>query len=427
MIAPQIPVDEAERLAELRALNILDTPPEERFDRLVRLASSALGVPIAYVAMVDAERQWFKSKCGLDADQTSREASFCGHTILQREPLIILDAARDHRFHDNPMVTGDPFIRFYAGFPLAGPDGHNVGTLCIADREPREFPDPQRKTMTELARLAEDELDMLDTIASQRQLIETQQELVRTQGKLRRELADAAAYVRSLLPARLSEGPVRTDYAYLASSELGGDLFGYHWRDDRRLAIYLLDVCGHGVGASLLSSAAYNALRREALAETDFADPAAVLEALNRAFPIEDNAGKFFTIWYGVYDRTDRTLRYSAAGHHPAVLFNGDSSPRHLGDAGFMIGVTPDPGYETAIVPVEPGARLYVFSDGAFELRRGSRADGDMLGLEGFDGMLRRRTAAPRARVEAIVNDLRDYQGGNAFPDDVSLVEAVFT
>lgn len=426
MIAPEIPVDEAERLTELRALNILDTPPEERFDRLVRLASSALDVPIAYVAMVDADRQWFKSKCGLDADQTTREVSFCGHTILQREPLIILDTTRDQRFHDNPMVTGDPFIRFYAGFPLAGPDGHNVGTLCIADRQPREFPGPQRDTMSELARLAEDELDMLDTIASQRQLIETQQELVRTQDKLRRELADAAAYVRSLLPARLTEGPVCTDYAYLASSELGGDLFGYHWRDDRHLTIYLLDVCGHGVGASLLSSAAYNALRREALADTDFADPAAVLEALNRAFPIEENAGKFFTIWYGVYDRIDRTLRYAAAGHHPAVLFNGDDSPQHLGEAGFMIGVTPDPGYETAVVPVEPDARIYLFSDGAFELRRDSQPDGEMLGLDGFDAMLCQRATHPRQRIDAIINDLREYQNGDDFPDDVSLIEAVF-
>ena len=119
IVAPPLP-GEQERLADLRALKILDTPPEERFDRIVKLASDVFEAPIAYIALVDAERQWFKAKCGVDANETSRRISFCSHTVSQNEPLIIPDAAADERFHDNPLVVDDPHIRFYAGHPLAG-------------------------------------------------------------------------------------------------------------------------------------------------------------------------------------------------------------------------------------------------------------------------------------------------------------------
>lgn len=137
MLAAPIAANDAERLAALRALLILDTPPEERFDRLVEFAQSEFDVPIALISLVDGERQWFKSNIGLPVCETPRDISFCGHAIHADRPLVVPDATLDPRFADNPLVVGEPRIRFYAGAPLILPGGHAVGTLCLIDRTPR--------------------------------------------------------------------------------------------------------------------------------------------------------------------------------------------------------------------------------------------------------------------------------------------------
>lgn len=250
MLAAPIPAHEAERLAELRALKILDSPREDRFDTLVRLARHVFRVPIAYIALVDAERQWFKAQEGLDVDETPRSISFCGHAINQDGPLVVPDALLDSRFADNPLVTGGPRVRFYAGHPLAGPTGYKVGTLCLVDHEPREFDEYHQVGLTYLAGLVEQQLHLVDLIGTQRELLETKTALVAAQDRLNRELQEAREYIRSQLPPRSAEGPVRTDWTFASSSELGGDLFGDFWLDEDRLAIYLIDVCGHGVGAA---------------------------------------------------------------------------------------------------------------------------------------------------------------------------------
>lgn len=128
---------ESARLKALADLNILDTAAEKMFDDIVDAAALALDAKIALVSLVDANRQWFKARCGLDADETGRDIAFCSHAIEQSEPFIILNAAHDPRFADNPLVTGPPHIRFYAGAPLITPSGHAVGTLCVIDDEPR--------------------------------------------------------------------------------------------------------------------------------------------------------------------------------------------------------------------------------------------------------------------------------------------------
>jgi diguanylate cyclase (GGDEF)-like protein len=158
MNTPDFPKNEKSRLYKLRELNILDTEPEERFDRLTRMAKRMFDVPIALVSLVDANRQWFKSCIGLDARETPREISFCGHAILGDEPFIITDAHEDHRFADNPLVTGQPYIRFYAGCPLELPRGHKLGTLCIIDSKPREMDHDDLTLLKDLARMAEKEI-----------------------------------------------------------------------------------------------------------------------------------------------------------------------------------------------------------------------------------------------------------------------------
>ena len=139
MIAAPVPVDEAERLQALRELLILDTPPEERFDRITRFAMAEFEMPMAVISLVDRDRQWFKSNFGVDCAQTSRDVSFCAHTILERQTLVVPDALKDTRFRDNPLVIGKPWVRFYAGAILRLPYGPAVGSLCVMDTRPREF------------------------------------------------------------------------------------------------------------------------------------------------------------------------------------------------------------------------------------------------------------------------------------------------
>lgn len=158
MIPPLLPIDEASRLEALRSLNILDTSAEERFDRLTRLARRLFGVPIALISLVDANRQWFKSCQGLGAAETPREVSFCGHAILSDQIFVIPDALLDERFHDNPLVTGDPKIRFYAGCPITTPDGSRIGTFCVIDQKPRHLDEEERELLRDLAQMAEREI-----------------------------------------------------------------------------------------------------------------------------------------------------------------------------------------------------------------------------------------------------------------------------
>lgn len=421
MTPAPIPASENERLADLTALKILDTPPEERFDRIVRIAKGVFRVPMAYIALVDRNRQWFKAKAGLDADETPRDVSFCGHTILQHEALVIPDAREDARFHDNPMVIGPPHVRFYAGYPLKGPSGQNVGTLCIVDHAPRNLDEHERWLLRELAAMAEHELGLMDTIEAQRALLDTRQQLIESQRHLAEELAQAAAYVASLLPARLT-GPIATDHLLVSSSQLGGDLFGYHWLDDDRFALYLLDVCGHGVGAALLSVSVQHALRTQTLPGVRFDAPDEVLTALNRTFPMEAHDGRFFTIWYGVYDRRIGELRYASAGHPPALLFDAEGNETRLGCANLIAGVDADTTYDLHTHLMAAGSRLYLFSDGVYEAEQ---ADGRLLGLEGLAELL--KSAPPGGSlVEQVYEEVCRRHGSRALADDFSLVEIRF-
>lgn len=152
--------DEEGRIAALNRLSVLDTPAEEPFEKIVNLVRTVLGVPIATVTLVDSERQWFKARSGLRAQETPRSVSFCTHTIRQREPLIVSDALLDHRFTDSPLVQDDPHIRSYAGIPLQTSDGYNVGALCAIDTQPRTFSDEEIAILTSLAHIVTDEMEL---------------------------------------------------------------------------------------------------------------------------------------------------------------------------------------------------------------------------------------------------------------------------
>ncbi|MFT7695949.1 MAG: GAF domain-containing protein, partial [Candidatus Latescibacterota bacterium] len=196
MMTPDLPTGEEVRLASLYALKILDTDPEDRFERVVNLASRLFDVPIALVSLVDVDRQWFKACYGLDARSTSRDVSFCGHAIHQSEIFVVEDATRDERFADNPLVTGELGIRFYAGRPLAAPDGSLVGTLCLIDRVARSFGAEDQKALDDLAEMVETELAQVGMAELQRDL---------AQALSQREAAEKelAENQRELLASRL--------------------------------------------------------------------------------------------------------------------------------------------------------------------------------------------------------------------------------
>lgn len=155
MQEPEIPPDELERLNSLRKLMLLSSPDEEAFDRITRIASRLFHVPIALVSLIDVNRQWFKSCVGLPIRETPRGISFCGHAILKNGVFVISDAQEDIRFADNPLVTGEPHIRFYAGKPIRSPEGKPIGTLCIIDRNPRRFTHSDIQNLTDLAGFVE--------------------------------------------------------------------------------------------------------------------------------------------------------------------------------------------------------------------------------------------------------------------------------
>jgi GAF domain-containing protein len=194
MTAP-IPQNESKRLKVLWQYEVLDTVPEEVFDDLTELAARICEAPIALISLVDEKRQWFKSKVGVTVSETSRDVSFCAYAITQGELFIVPDATRDDRFANNPFVTSDPKIRFYAGAPLITPDGHALGTLCVIDKVPRELRPEQKQALVILARHVVSQLELR---RRSRELVSVRGENARYQGELEKARAELAVARREL-------------------------------------------------------------------------------------------------------------------------------------------------------------------------------------------------------------------------------------
>ncbi|MGI6853529.1 PP2C family protein-serine/threonine phosphatase [Mesorhizobium sp. 1B3] len=255
------------------------------------------------------------------------------------------------------------------------------------------------------------------------QLAQQNLQLEQTQQRLDAELADAARYLFSILPEKRDTLP-KTDWLLVPSTELGGDSFGYRRIDDDHFACYLIDVCGHGVGAALLSVAVINVLRSSALVNADFREPSEVLAALNDMFPMERQSNMFFTIWYGVYNATSGKLRYASGGHPPAIHLrqkaDGPTEPTLLITMGGMaIGAFPDIAFESASLTMEPGDRLLLLSDGTFEV---DRRDGEMLTVDELAAF----AAGTSDRPQAIHDWVCSFGDGGPLPDDFTLLRIEF-
>jgi sigma-B regulation protein RsbU (phosphoserine phosphatase) len=329
-----------------------------------------------------------------------------------------------------PEVDGLTMLRFYR----ANPATREIPTIVLSTKEePKvkaeaftigandylvKLPDPIELT----ARIRHHSRGYIAQI----ERTEAYAALKRSEERLAEDLAQASKYVTALLPDRLN-GDITTDWLFVPSVALGGDAFGYHWIDPDHLAIYLLDVCGHGIKAALLSISAINVLRNQTLPTTDFRSPSQVLAGLNKVFQMDRHNEMYFTIWYGVYDKKKRGLSYANGGHPPAVLFAGrtreTAEAQQLKQPGPIIGVFPDPVFAEDSRDLPSFSRLYVFSDGIYEV---TKPDSTILTYEEFLHILIGSQHSREPVLPSAINAIRTVRGGDQFEDDISIIEFAF-
>ena len=243
---------------------------------------------------------------------------------------------------------------------------------------------------------------------------------------LEAELAEAAEYVQSLLPDPMTE-PFSIEAKFIPSRQLGGDCFDYNWLDADYLAIYLLDVAGHGLRAALPSVTVLSLLRSRTLPNVDYYKPSDVLRALNTTFQMSYQNDKYFTIWYGVYNRIERKLVYASAGHPPAVLISqsstSNSKVQQLKTPGMPVGMFPDAPYVDNCCDVEDLSTLYIFSDGVYEIHQ---PDGDIWGLDPFIDLLAAYNGGTADQLELILRYTQKLNAKAVFDDDWSLLKVNF-
>lgn len=248
--------------------------------------------------------------------------------------------------------------------------------------------------------------------------------LLESQQALASELAKAAEHVISIIPAPVSDGGIHTEWRLFPSAQLGGDAFGYHWIDEDNFAIYLLDVCDHGVGSALLAVSALNVLRSQALPNTDFTKPDQVLSGLNCTFQMPDHNDMFFTIWYGVFNRTTGELRFASAGHPPALLLSSSGEAVKMMTNNFIVGGLPDTAYTCDRVMVQKPATMYVFSDGVYEIHK---KDGSMWSMEELNRYLANPPVEQGKEIDALYQFCQEMSGSTVLDDDFSMLKVIFS
>lgn len=245
--------------------------------------------------------------------------------------------------------------------------------------------------------------------------------------KLNENLTDAANYVRTIIPDPLRERHVNTDWDFIPSESLGGDAFGYNWIDKDKLAIFLIDVSGHGVSAALLSAKIMHVLRSGNLPMVNFSKPGEVLSALNRSFPSEENNDMFFTIWYGVYNKKRGELAYASGGHPPAILFYRSAKGRpkyvHLGTRNNVIGGFVNADFQQNIFSLFETSYLYIFSDGVYEF---VQTDGNRWKYNEFVEFLFRIHFDKEKDLNAIINSIKKRRENDLFEDDFTILKVSF-
>jgi hypothetical protein len=331
------------RVAALHELGLLDTPPEERFDRVVRLAKRIFDVPTVAVNLIDADRLYTKSAIGFEAGiSTPRDISFCPQTIDTGVALVVSDARTDPRWADNPRVTGDPGIRFYAAAPLAAPGGEVVGALCLVDDQPRELSPTDHALLEDLARWVEVEL-AADSDAIQAREIQTR-----------------------LLPRH---PPIIPGYDVAGRCQpalhVGGDYFDWHLLDDTLLQFTVADVMGKGLAAGVIAAGVRTALRATARFNTLTDAIRLTASSMQDDF---DNTGTFATLFTARLRPSQGHLEYVDAGHGLAIIVPAEGEMQQLSSRDLPLGSDLDTSWQSQETRLEPGDTLIVVSDGLLDI-----------------------------------------------------------
>jgi len=363
MAAVDLPRNEAARMAAVRRYDVLDSPPDGAFDRVTALAARLFDVPIALVTIVDNDRIWFKSRHGLDVGEIGRDPGLCASVILQEEPYLVSDAAADPRTLANPLVAGELGLRFYAGAPLTTHDGHNLGTLCVIDRQPRELTESELSSLRDLAAVVVDELELR---LSARRTVGLEADL--------RHLAEelAGTLQESLLPAELPavEGlELEARYHVAHRDQVGGDFYDVFLEPAGHGCLAVVgDVSGKGAMAAALTGTARWTLRTIAL---DDRSPSEGLSRLNTVLvQAHPEPNRYCTLaLVAIRPRRDggADLTTSLAGHPQPLLVNPDGTVERLGTAGPIAGWFDDPVYWDSSKTAPPGSVLLLFTDGLLE------------------------------------------------------------
>ena len=375
-------VTELDRLAALQRLNLMDSPAEERFDRITRAAMEIFNVPGAAVTLLDSEQLFVKSPQNLARRFLPRTETFCDAAITSPEIFMVPDATADGRFAKLPDVTGPSGIRFYAGRPLSVEPGTRVGTLCLYDVRPRE--------------LSGDELCQLDDLGA---WVES-------------ELRDSAARdrARTVQQAMLPSAVLAPGYEgaglFLPKNEVGGDFYSW-WELGTDLCLAIADVMGKGTAAALMAATVRGAIH--STGTTDPGDAMEVASSLLRG-DLEQTA-TFATAFLATLDTISGTLRYADAGHGLSLIVSPDGSHRRLQGSGLPLGLGGSGSWQTCTDVLLPGQTLVSFTDGVLDLFDGTlEALGEVAGA--IAGMV------PSEAVEA----LRDLHAGSVPDDDLSAI-----
>lgn len=384
---------ESERLAAVRLYNVLDTPGDGTFDRITRLAARLLRVPIAIVSIVDEDRIWFRSRHGIEVTDVARTRGLCASAILHDEPYVLPDARLDPVALANPLVAGEFGLRFYAAAPLTMADGHNLGTLCVIDKEPRTLDEEDARTLSDLASLVVHELEL--RLAART--------AVGFEADLRRgseALADALQ--GALLPPHLPRIPgldVAAHYQPAARERLGGDFYDLFPLSRKGWGIAMGDVCGKGPEAAAITAAARYALRAAAV---DHHAPSDVLALLNETLLIDDGRDtRFCTLIYARLrpHGRDFSVTVGSGGHPLPFLLRADGTVRQVGAYGTLVGCLPAASFQDRTVRLHAGDSLVLYTDGVTE----SRVAGGQLGRDGLADILSTCTGLPASEIVARV------------------------
>lgn len=358
--ASEVSSGEARRLAAVRRYQILDTPPDGTFDHLARLAATVFDVPIGIVSIVDTDRIWFKSHHGLDVEQIPRDPGLCASAILTDDTWVVTDALHDPRTLANPLVAGEFGLRFYVGHPLTTSDGHNLGTICVIDKEPREVTDEQVAMLRELAALVVEQLELRLEARHLVHAYETRLHDVQS-------LADALQ--RSLLPPSMPLVPylnIAASYNPASKYEVGGDFYDVFPVDASSWGLVIGDVCGKGPKAASQTSGARYSLRAAAIQQPAPAEALAVVnQALLRDADSSPDAPFVTALFARISPRHDGTdVVFSAAGHPGPVVLRASGEVEVVGEPGTLLGVFDDFDVTETRLSLGSGDLLLFFTDG---------------------------------------------------------------